>query len=53
MAIAERELLAPTKNRLYETLARMDAALTIPALSISLKLADVYRRVVFESAEEL
>lgn len=36
-----------------ETVAGMDAALTIPALSISLKLADVYRRVVFEATEEL
>lgn len=40
-------------NWRYETVAGMDAALTIPALSISLKLADVYRRVVFEAAEEL
>jgi len=36
-----------------ETVTGLDATLAIPALSISLKLADVYRRVVFEAAEEL
>ncbi len=36
-----------------ETATGLDASLAIPALSISLKLADVYRRVVFEAAEEL
>ncbi len=37
----------------YDTVSRIEAILSIPALSISLKLADVYRRIVFEAAEEL
>lgn len=36
-----------------ETVAGLDASMTIPALSISLRLADIYRRVQFETTEEL
>ena len=37
----------------YDTISGLEASLSIPALSISLKLADIYRRVPFETDEEL
>ena len=37
----------------YDTVSGIEASLSIPALSIALKLADIYRRVQFETDEEL
>ena len=37
----------------YDTVSGMEAILSIPALSIMLKLIDIYRRVPFETDEEL
>ncbi len=37
----------------YDIVFGMEASLSIPALSIALKLADIYRRVPFEINEEL